>query len=33
VSAELDRTVRRVFVLATQHTRWELNDLAGRLDS
>ena len=22
-----------VFVLATQHGRWELNDLAGRLDS
>jgi RNA polymerase sigma-70 factor (ECF subfamily) len=25
--------VRRVFVLANQHRRWELNDLAGRLDS
>jgi hypothetical protein len=32
-SAELDRTVRRVFVLANRHRRWELNDLAGRLDS
>ena len=31
-SAELDRTVRPVFVLANQHGRWELNDLAGRLD-
>jgi hypothetical protein len=27
-SAELDRTVRRVFIPADQHTRWELNDLA-----
>jgi RNA polymerase sigma-70 factor (ECF subfamily) len=27
------RTVRQVFVLANQHWRWELNDLAGRLDS
>ena len=25
--------MRRVFVLANQHRRWELNDLAGRLDS
>ena len=32
-SAELDHTVRPVFVLANQHRRWELNDLAGRLDS
>jgi hypothetical protein len=32
-SAELDRTVRPVFVLANQHRRWELNDLAARLDS
>ena len=32
-SAELDRTVRAAFVLANQHRRWELNDLAGRLDS
>jgi hypothetical protein len=32
-SAELDRTVRRVFVLANQHRRWELHDPAGRLDS
>jgi hypothetical protein len=32
-SAELDRTVRPVFVPANQHRRWELNDLAGRLDS
>ena len=32
-SAELDRSVRPVFVLAHQHGRWELNDLAGRLDS
>src|SRR5215475_5134550 len=32
-SAELDRTVRAAFVLAQQHRRWELNDLAGRLDS
>ena len=32
-SAELDRTGRPVFVLANQHRRWELNDLAGRLDS
>jgi RNA polymerase sigma-70 factor (ECF subfamily) len=31
-SAELDRTVRPVFVLANQHMRWELNDLARRLD-
>jgi RNA polymerase sigma-70 factor (ECF subfamily) len=31
-SAELDRTVRPVFVLANQHRRWELNDLARRLD-
>src|SRR5215469_6378042 len=26
-SAELDRTVRPVFLLANQHRRWELNDL------
>ena len=32
-SAELDRAVGPVFVLANQHRRWELNDLAGRLDS
>jgi hypothetical protein len=32
-SAELDRSVRPVFVLANQHWRWELNDPAGRLDS
>jgi RNA polymerase sigma-70 factor (ECF subfamily) len=32
-SAELDRSVRPVFVLAHQHGRWELNDLAGRLDN
>ena len=32
-SAELDRTVRPVFVLANQHRRWELHDPAGRLDS
>jgi hypothetical protein len=32
-SAELDRTVRPVFVLANQHRHSELNDLAGRLDS
>jgi hypothetical protein len=32
-SAGLDRTVRPVFVLANQHRRWELNDLARRLDS
>src|SRR5262249_38482185 len=32
-SAELDRTVRQVFVLANQHRRWELNDLARRFDS
>ena len=32
-SAELDRSVRPVFVLAHQHRRWELNDLAARLDS
>jgi hypothetical protein len=32
-SDELDRTVRRFFALANQHMRWELNDLAGRLDS
>jgi hypothetical protein len=32
-SAERDRTVRPVFVLAHQHRRWELNDLAGRLDT
>ena len=30
-SAERDRTVRQVFVLANQHGRWELNDPAGRL--
>jgi hypothetical protein len=32
-SAEPDRTARPVFVLANQHGRWELNDLARRLDS
>jgi hypothetical protein len=32
-TAELDRTVRPVFVLAHQHRRWELDDPAGRLDS
>jgi hypothetical protein len=32
-NAELDRTVRPVFALANQHRRWELNDLAVRLDS
>jgi RNA polymerase sigma-70 factor (ECF subfamily) len=32
-SAELDRTLRLVFVLANQHRRWELDVLAGRLDS
>src|SRR6516165_7774227 len=26
------RTVRQFFALANQHTRWELNDLARRLD-
>src|ERR1700733_12779317 len=26
-------TVREFFALASQHTRWELNDLARRLDS
>jgi RNA polymerase sigma-70 factor (ECF subfamily) len=26
------RTVRQLFALANQHTRWELNDLARRLD-
>jgi RNA polymerase sigma factor (sigma-70 family) len=26
------RTVRQFFALANQHMRWELNDLAGRLD-
>jgi RNA polymerase sigma factor (sigma-70 family) len=31
-SAELDRTVRPVFVLANQRRRWELDDLARRLD-
>ncbi len=31
-SAGLDRTVRRVFVLANQHRNWELSDLARRLD-
>jgi RNA polymerase sigma-70 factor (ECF subfamily) len=25
--------LRQAFVLANQHRRWELNDLAGRLDS
>jgi hypothetical protein len=32
-SAELDRTVRPVFVLANQPRRWELNDLARRSDN
>jgi hypothetical protein len=32
-SAELDRTVRPVFVLADQHRRWELDDLARRSDN
>ena len=32
-TVELDRTVRAAFVLANQHRRWELNDLARRLDS
>jgi RNA polymerase sigma-70 factor (ECF subfamily) len=32
-SAEPARTVRQVFVLANQHRRWELDDLAPRLDS
>jgi hypothetical protein len=32
-SDERERTVGPVFVLANQHGRWELNDLAGRLDS
>jgi RNA polymerase sigma-70 factor (ECF subfamily) len=32
-SAELDRTVRPGFALANQHRRWELDDLARRLDS
>jgi hypothetical protein len=32
-SSELDRTVRQVFVVANQHRRRELNDLARRLDS
>ncbi len=27
------RTVRQLFALATQHMRWELNDLARRLDN
>jgi RNA polymerase sigma-70 factor (ECF subfamily) len=31
-SAELDCTGRQVFALANQHMRWELNDLARRLD-
>jgi RNA polymerase sigma-70 factor (ECF subfamily) len=31
-SAELDRTVRPVFVLANQHRRWELDDLARRFE-
>jgi hypothetical protein len=31
-SAELDRTVRPVFVLANRHTRREFDDLARRLD-
>jgi len=31
-SAELDRTVRPVFVLANQHGRWKLDNLARRLD-
>jgi RNA polymerase sigma factor (sigma-70 family) len=31
-SAEHDRTVRPVFVLANQHRRWELDDPARRLD-
>jgi RNA polymerase sigma-70 factor (ECF subfamily) len=30
--AELDRTVRPVFVLANQHRRWVLDDLARRFD-
>jgi RNA polymerase sigma-70 factor (ECF subfamily) len=29
---ELHRTVRQFFALADQHVRWELNDLARRLD-
>src|SRR5262249_31094732 len=29
---ELDRTVRPLFALANQHMRWELNDLARRLE-
>ena len=32
-SAELDCAVCPLFVLANQHRRWELNDLARRLDS
>ena len=32
-SAELDRAVGPVFVLANQHRRWELHDPAGRLDN
>src|SRR5262249_60560857 len=31
-SAELDRTVCPVFVLANQHGRWKLDNLARRLD-
>src|SRR5262245_3483618 len=31
-SAELDRSVRRLFALANQHMRWQLNDMARRLD-
>jgi RNA polymerase sigma factor (sigma-70 family) len=31
-SAGLDRTMRQVFALADQHRRWELDDLARRLD-
>ena len=31
-SAGLDQTVRQLFALAHQHLRWELNDLARRLD-
>jgi RNA polymerase sigma-70 factor (ECF subfamily) len=31
-SAELDCTMRQVLALADQHIRWELNDLARRLD-
>ena len=31
-SAGLDRTMRQVFALANQHMRWELNDMARRLD-